>query len=114
MPAIQIAGRDLLFNPGGFLTDFDAWDQDIATALAADEGLTLTKAHWTVITFLREYFQIHGFAPPARLLLREIGSQINRYGSPGLQRDLKALFPNGGCKQACRLAGLPSFFSHSC
>jgi tRNA 2-thiouridine synthesizing protein E len=30
------------------------------------------------------------------------------------RKALEALFPQGGCKQACRIAGLPDYYCHSC
>lgn len=56
MTAMQISGREVHFNQKGHLASFTDWDDDLARALAADEGLSLTDCHWTVIQFLREYY----------------------------------------------------------
>lgn len=114
MSATQLAGRDVQFNRRGHLAEFDAWDRDLAQALATREGLTLVDAHWAVLDFLRAYYRQNDFAPSPRVILREIGERLGRPGLSAKRRDLEALFPNGGCKQACRLAGLPDYFCHSC
>jgi len=114
MPATQLAGRDVELNKHGHLADFDAWDRELAQALAAAEGLALEDSHWIVLDFLREYYDDNDFAPSPRVILREIGERLARPGLAAKRRDLEALFPNGGCKQACRLAGLPDYFCHAC
>ena len=36
--------------------DVGEWNREIASALAAKEGLLLTDEHWQVINFLRAYY----------------------------------------------------------
>ncbi|MGB5736497.1 MAG: TusE/DsrC/DsvC family sulfur relay protein, partial [Thiohalocapsa sp.] len=43
MNAVQIAGREVQFNKKGNLASFTDWDNDLAKALAAEEGVTLTE-----------------------------------------------------------------------
>lgn len=114
MSAIPLAGHDIQLNRRGFLADFGTWNRDVARTLAAAEGLTLRDEHWILLDFLRDYYSRHGFAPSSRVILREIGEQLAWPGHPARRRDLEALFPDGGCKQACRLAGLPDYFCHAC
>ena len=113
MSAMQIAGRELDLNAKGFLADFGAWDKEVAEVIAADEGLALSECHWKVIDFLRDYYATHEIPAPPRLIVKEIGHELETAG-PCRQRDLKALFPDGGCKQACRIAGLPDYYCFSC
>jgi tRNA 2-thiouridine synthesizing protein E len=113
MTAVQIAGRDVQFNKKGHLASFGDWDNELAEALAAEDGLRLTDCHWTVINFLREYYAFHEMPPSPKVIIREIGHQISRH-TPCTRKGLEGLFPSGGCKQACRIAGLPSYYCHSC
>jgi TusE/DsrC/DsvC family sulfur relay protein len=113
MTALQIAGREIQFNNKGHLNNFQDWDNDLAEALAAEDGLTLTDCHWTVINFLREYYAFHEIPPSPKVMIREIGHQVSR-NTPCTRKNLEALFPVGGCKQACRIAGLPDYYCHSC
>ncbi|MBK1702431.1 TusE/DsrC/DsvC family sulfur relay protein [Thiococcus pfennigii] len=114
MPAIQLVDPDLSLNKRGFLADFDAWNRDVARTLAAAEGLTLGEDHWIVLDFLRDYFRTHAIPATPRVVLCAIGDRLTPPGVPAKRRHLEALFPNGGCKQACRLAGLPDYFCYSC
>lgn len=109
MSAMQIAGRELEVNRKGHLACFDAWDRDIAQALAAGEGLNLTECHWSVIQFLRDYYGIHEIPPSPRVIIKSIGAEISAH-VPCTRKHLDSLFPGGGCKQACRIAGLPDYY----
>jgi len=113
MTAIQIAGREVHFNKKGHLARFQDWDNDLALALAAEEHLTLTDCHWTVIQFLREYYAFHEMPPSPKVMIRNIGHEVSKH-TPCTRKNLEGLFPNGGCKQACRIAGLPDYYCHSC
>ncbi|HHJ16780.1 MAG TPA: hypothetical protein ENJ80_08805 [Gammaproteobacteria bacterium] len=53
-------------DPEEFIRDPEIWSEDIARALARDDGLPgLTRDHWIVIHALREHFHRFGAAPPA-------------------------------------------------
>ena len=111
MTAMQIAGRELELNRKGHLARFDDWDRDIAEALAEEEGLSLTACHWDVIQFLRDYYAMHEIPPSPRVVIKGIGQAISAH-VPCTRKHLESLFPRGGCKQACRIAGLPDYYCH--
>jgi TusE/DsrC/DsvC family sulfur relay protein len=56
---------DSVFDPEGFLSDPQLWDESLAVAIARHDGLELTPAHWRVIRALREHFHKFGAVPPA-------------------------------------------------
>jgi tRNA 2-thiouridine synthesizing protein E len=113
MSAMHIAGRELEFNQKGHMVHFDHWDREVAQALAAEEGLTLSDCHWAVIEFLREYYAKYDHPPSPRLVLNAVGAKLT-LNAPCTRKTLEALFPDGGCKQACRIAGLPDYYCHTC
>jgi len=108
-----LAGREVQLNNKGFLARFEDWDNDLAYAMAEEEGLTLTECHWTVIEFLREYYAFHEIPPSPKVIIRTIGEKVSQH-TPCTRKKLEGLFPQGGCKQACRIAGLPNHYCHSC
>jgi TusE/DsrC/DsvC family sulfur relay protein len=112
MSAMQVAGRELELNPKGHLVHFHHWDREVAQALAADEGLSLTDCHWTVIDFLRGYYATYDHPPSPRLVVKGVGAKLT-LNAPCTRKTLEALFPDGGCKQACRIAGLPDYYCHA-
>ena len=113
MTAVEIAGREVHFNKKGHLVSFHDWGDDLAKELAVREGLSLGECHWSVINFLREYYAFHEMPPSPKVIIREIGHEVSRH-TPCTRKKLDALFPNGGCRQACRIAGLPNYYCHSC
>ncbi|MCF8016371.1 MAG: TusE/DsrC/DsvC family sulfur relay protein [Chromatiaceae bacterium] len=109
----EIAGREVQFNKKGFIARFEDWDNDLAYAMAQQEGLSLTECHWTVIEFLREYYAFHEMPPSPKVIIRTIGEKVSEH-TPCTRKKLEGLFPDGGCKQACRIPGLPVHYCHSC
>jgi len=89
----------------GYLENLDDWSEDFAEALARQEGLVLTPAHWEVIHFLRAWFHEHGVQAQVRVMVRHFTEAWN--AERGSNHHLHDLFPVGGPqKQGNRLAGL--------
>jgi tRNA 2-thiouridine synthesizing protein E len=102
---VRVGEREVATDPEGYLRDLRDWSEDFARALAREEGLELTPAHWEVIRFLREYYQEHGVQAQVRVMIRHF---TECWGAErGSNHHLHALFPMGGPqKQGNRLAGL--------
>ena len=92
-------------NTDGYLINFDAWNEDFAIQLAKDNSLDLTDCHWHVINFLREYQLEYGVAPDPREIIKKLSKKINPT-APCTKQHLEGLFGEGGCKLACKIAGL--------
>ncbi len=107
----QIAGVALGKN--GFLANYQEWTEQLAAELAAADGLALTDCHWSVIRFVRDYYESHSVPPSGRVIVKSIGKAISEH-VPCTRRHLDALFPQGGCRQACRIAGLPEYYLVGC
>lgn len=102
---VDIGGDAVATDSEGYLLDRSEWSEAFAQALAREEGLALTAAHWEVIHFLRAYYDEHRVQPQVRVMIREFTA---RWGpGRGNNHALHALFPAGGPqKQGNRLAGL--------
>jgi tRNA 2-thiouridine synthesizing protein E len=102
---IEVAGGRMETDSEGYLLDRRKWSMDFARALAREEGLELTPAHWEVIHFLREFEAEHGVQAQVRVMIREF---TRRWGAErGSNHALHDMFPRGGPqKQGNRLAGL--------
>jgi tRNA 2-thiouridine synthesizing protein E len=99
MTTVDLAVLDNIeFDEQGFMADANAWNEDIAYALAADEGVTLTDRHWVVVNYARKEFAENGDAPTIRRITRF--TDVNT-------KELYELFPNGPAKLAALIAGLP-------
>jgi cobyrinic acid a,c-diamide synthase len=102
---VQVKGEAIATDVEGYLLDLSDWSEDFARAQAQTENLTLTDAHWQVITYLRAYYEEHRIQAQVRAMIWHFaklwGPEL------GNNHHLHALFPVGGPqKQGNRLAGL--------
>ena len=98
MPVAEIAGHQVHVDGEGFLTSLDEWDEELATALAAQLGIAMTDEHWKVIRFLREDFATQGETATSR--------RVQTVGGVPVKRQFE-LFPRKPAKKMAYIAGLP-------
>ena len=94
-----------LCDDNGFLNDTSNWSDDIAQAFAAQEGISLTNAHWEVLSLLRDYFAAFGDSPANRALVNFTKQQLGPEKGNSLY--LMGLFPGSPARVGSRIAGLP-------
>ena len=83
----------------GFLTDPAQWNEQIAEAIAVENGIPeLTDRHWLVVHFMRDRYLTSGSAPSIRALGKESGVPV---------KELYGLFPKGPAKLAAKIGGIP-------
>lgn len=57
MSTLEIRDKKILVDENGYLTNQDDWNEEVAMALAAREGIDLlSKDQLDIIRFMREYF----------------------------------------------------------
>ncbi len=99
MPQLELNGEVYEVDENGFLQEPEKWDENLAKAFAALEGvLELTEEHWKVINYLRDYYLTNKICPRVRRLTQETGLSLRR---------LYDLFPQGPANSACKWAGIP-------
>lgn len=98
MPQKPIAGVTLDVDDEGYLTNHSQWTREVAAALAQEEGITLTDAHWKVLEFIDRDFQEKGVVPGMR--------RMNKIGGIPT-KELYSLFPDGPIKKAAKISGYP-------
>jgi tRNA 2-thiouridine synthesizing protein E len=79
------------------------WNRDKAQALATNEDIRLTDAHWAVIVFLRNYYLQYGLPIHARQTARALNTH---FASQGGNKYLRRLFPEGPVSQGSRIGKL--------
>ena len=94
-----------LCDENGFLSDIGNWSDDIAQAFAAQEGISLTDAHWEVLFLLRDYFAAFRDSPANRALVNFTKQQLGPEKGKSLY--LMRLFPGSPARVGSRIAGLP-------
>ena len=98
MTTKDIAGKTVRVNEEGFMADPNEWSQDIAVAIASEEGIPdLTPDHWTVIDYCREVGLESGSAPTLRNITKGAGVPT---------KQLFGLFPKGPAKKVAKISGL--------
>ncbi len=101
----EVNGKTIETTPTGYLANQEDWNEDVARAIAADEGIELTDKHWDLINFLREeYLSNNGNQPNDRNIVKAM-SDI--WGGKVASKDLYDLFPKQPSKQAGMIGGLP-------
>src|SRR5947207_1931431 len=96
MTMTLIADAPVDVDAEGFLTNPEQWNEQIAHAIAAENGIAdLTERHWLVVRFMRERYLATGTAPSIRSLGKESGVPI---------KELYQLFPKGPAKLAAKIA----------
>ncbi|WP_053979289.1 TusE/DsrC/DsvC family sulfur relay protein [Marinagarivorans algicola] len=89
----------------GFLLRLEDWTPDIARHIAQQEGITLTPAHWEIITSLQTFYKTFEVAPAMRPLSRYLASTLGKEKSGSIY--LLKLFPGSPAKYGAKIAGLP-------
>ncbi|MBZ0274906.1 MAG: TusE/DsrC/DsvC family sulfur relay protein [Anaerolineae bacterium] len=85
------------FDAEGYMVNHNAWTPEIAEAIAANLGITLTPRHWVVINFARKEFTEKGEAPTLRRITKTTDVDT---------KEIYQLFPGGPAKVAAKIAGL--------
>ncbi len=102
---IEVDGKTIETTDNGYIVDLEAWNEDVANALAAKEGLELGERHWDVINYMREeYYDNHQNQPNTRTIIKAMSAA---WGEKIKQKDLYDLFPLDPSKQGGKIAGLP-------
>src|SRR5512139_2278468 len=86
----------------GYLVEPQDWTDEVAVALARQEGIQLTEAHWDAIRFMREYYAEHQVAADVRHVMKHLAQ---KHGADS-RNMIFELFPYGYVKQACKISGM--------
>ncbi|AFP85478.1 sulfur relay protein, TusE/DsrC/DsvC family [secondary endosymbiont of Heteropsylla cubana] len=102
---MNINYRKIKTDSEGYLIYSQEWSKYLAEEIARRENITLSKAHWEVIYFIREFYYKYNTSPTMRMLVK---CMEKTYGpEKGNSLYLFHLFPQGPAKQATKIAGLP-------
>jgi len=102
--ALEVNGKSIETDGNGNLTDPATWDEDVAKALAAEDGIELTQEHMDVVNYLRTEYLENNEQPMERAINKGM-SKI--WGRKISSKDLYTLFPGAPSKQGNKIAGLP-------
>ncbi len=61
---VEYKGKKIAVDEGGYLVNFDDWNESVAAALAEREGIgKLTADKLEALKFIREYYKKYNFFP---------------------------------------------------
>ncbi len=103
--ALVVNGQTIATDKEGFLKHLDDWNVDVAHALAAQENITLTDAHWQIINVLNAFYKEFDLSPAMRPLVKYVGIMLGE--EKGKSIYLMRLFPPSPAKIGSKIAGLP-------
>lgn len=86
------------FGADGHLADPSTWTPELATKLAAAQGITLDDARWAVVNFARAEFEATSTSPNIRRLTQ---------GTSLPTKDIYTLFPRAPARTVAKIAGIP-------
>ncbi len=103
----ELNGNTYETDEDGYLIDIGSWTEDVAHYLAEVEEIPeLTEKHWSIINFLRGYYEEYQIAPMIKILIKAIMKDMD-LSKRDSSKMLYELYPAGPAKQACKIAGLP-------
>ena len=103
--SIEVNGNTVETDADGYITELNDWNEDVARAIAAADGLEMTERHMQVVRYLRsEHVDNAGNEPNERTIMKDMGKQ---WGKKPSSKDMYILFPGTPSKQGRKIAGLP-------
>ena len=88
----------------GYLLDPEQWSESLALEIAASENISMTDAHWEIVNFVREHFELYQSVPENRTLLKTLRERHGR--DVATRKYIHTLFPYGFGQQACKITGM--------
>ena len=89
----------------GYLINPDDWNKEIALELAREEDIDMDDTTWSVLEFMRNYYDERDIAPDVRHLISYLATE-NQCDKKQAKKLVFELFPYGYMKQACKIAGM--------
>lgn len=110
MQSLTVGDQQIALDPEGYLADLTQWSDAVAHALAADEALELSAAHWELIELIRAFYKEFDHSPAMRPLVKYIGLHLGKDKGRSIYL-MQQLPPNEKTgsppKRLARIAGLP-------
>ncbi len=73
---LSVNAKQIATDNEGYLLHHQDWTQEVALAIAQQEGLTLTELHWEVIWCVRDFYAEYKTSPAIRMLVKAIAQKF--------------------------------------
>jgi tRNA 2-thiouridine synthesizing protein E len=103
MNSVVFNGKTYRVDDFGFLDPAEQWDEGFADGMSRSLGIAagLSERHWAVIRYLRHRFVDDKTVPVVVMACADMGMRLG---------ELRALFPTGYHRSACKIAGISHRF----
>jgi tRNA 2-thiouridine synthesizing protein E len=102
---LEINGQTIAVDQDGYLKNLQEWTAEVARAIAQQENICLTEAHWEIIFLMQEFYREFEISPAMRALVKYTEKKLGV--EKGKSIYLLQLFPPSPAKIASKIAGLP-------
>jgi tRNA 2-thiouridine synthesizing protein E len=102
---LEVDGLLLPTDEDGYLLNLSDWSPRAAQALAIQESIELTPAHWEIIELLQAFYREFQLSPAMRPLVKWTAQKLGP--EKGRSIYLMSLFPPSPARVAAKIAGLP-------
>ena len=102
---LVVNSKHIAIDNDGYLKDRKQWTPEVAAAIAAQENIQISDAHWEIIYLLQDFYREFEISPAMRALVKYTEKKLG----PGKGKSiyLLQLFPPSPAKLASKIAGLP-------
>lgn len=100
-----VNGTQLELDKDGYLQNLADWTPTVAEALAQQENIQMTPAHWEIINLLQEFYREFEISPAMRAMVKFTEKKLG--SEKGKSIYLLQLFPPSPARIASKIAGLP-------
>ena len=104
-PDLIVNQRAIPLDPQGYLENLSDWNPDVAQALAQQDGIELSDAHWELIHLIQGFYREFEHSPANRILVKYVKQHLGEEKGNSLY--LLQLFPGSSAKRLAKIAGLP-------
>ena len=105
MPQLIVKGKTIETDKEGYLKNLHDWSKPVGEAIALEEGIELTQAHWEILELMKQFYRQFDHAPNMRALVTFTRKQLG--SDKGQSIYIMKLFPGSSAKVAAKIAGLP-------
>ncbi len=107
MDSLRVGTREIALDKDGYLRQLADWDDDVAAALAAREGITLGDDQRAVLAVIRRFHAEYRVSPATRVLVKAVARELG--ADKGNSAWLMQAFPSKASPALviAKIAGLP-------
>lgn len=105
MNTLRVDEKNIPLDKEGYLENLGDWSQPVALAIAHNENIEVTEAHWEIISLIQQFHQQFEHSPAMRILVKYVKQNLGE--GKGNSIYLMQLFPQSPAKLAAKIAGLP-------